>query len=108
LNYAGREACAECHEDKTEEMESDMHATISCESCHGPGLAHYDNPDSVRLIVPDERIFCGLCHGLNLTRKGKIAQVDLNDHNIDKKCIECHNPHLPWELTEEINPEENL
>ncbi len=108
LYYAGKEACAECHDDKTAEMESDMHANISCETCHGPGLAHYDNPDSVRLIIPDERASCGLCHAYNPTRNHKITQVDLSDHNIDKKCIECHNPHLPWEITEESTPEENL
>jgi DnaJ-class molecular chaperone len=108
MYYAGKDACAECHDDKALEMESDMHATISCETCHGPGLAHYDNPDSTRLIIPDERAFCGHCHAYNPTRKGMITQVDLNDHNVDKKCIECHNPHLPWELTEENNPEENL
>ncbi|MEZ5084676.1 MAG: hypothetical protein R2750_14735 [Bacteroidales bacterium] len=106
MNYAGKDACAECHDDKALEMESDMHAGISCESCHGPGLAHYDNPDSVRLIVPVEREFCGLCHAYNPTRKSKIAQVDLNEHNVDNNCIECHNPHLPWELKEKINPEE--
>lgn len=109
MNYAGKEACAECHEDKALEMESDLHAQISCETCHGPGLAHYNNPDSARLLVPDERAFCGLCHSFNPTRNKKnVTQVDLNDHNVNIKCIECHNPHLPCEVIEENNPEENL
>jgi hypothetical protein len=109
MNYAGKEACAECHDDKTAELANDVHAGISCESCHGPGLAHYDNPDSIRMIVQQERSFCALCHAINATRKiAVIVQVDLKEHNPDHKCIECHNPHMPWELKEEINPEENL
>jgi hypothetical protein len=109
MNYAGKDACAECHDDKTAELASDVHTGLSCETCHGPGLAHYDNPDSIRLIVPKERVFCGLCHAINSSRKVKvIVQIDLKDHNIGKNCIECHNPHMPWELKEESTPEENL
>ncbi|MCB2220734.1 MAG: hypothetical protein KQI35_10090 [Bacteroidetes bacterium] len=100
LQYAGRDACAECHDDKALEMESDMHAGLSCEICHGPGMVHYDNPKAGQLIIPDQREHCGLCHATNLTRVDKIAQVDLADHNPDQKCIECHNPHLPWEIAE--------
>jgi hypothetical protein len=109
MNYAGKESCTECHDDKTAELASDVHAGLACESCHGPGLAHYDNPDSNRVIVPNERAFCGLCHAINSSRNIKvIVQVDLKDHNPDKKCIECHNPHMPWELKEETTPEESL
>jgi len=100
MHYAGKDACAECHDDYVLEMESDMHAGLSCETCHGPGLAHYENPDSARLIVPDQREFCGLCHAMNATREYKLSQIDLQEHNPEKKCIECHNPHLPWEIVE--------
>ena len=100
LNYAGRDACAECHDDKAFEMESDMHAGLSCETCHGPGMIHYDNPEPGQLIIPDQREHCGLCHAVNVTRITRIAQIDMDDHNPDQKCIECHNPHTPWEITE--------
>jgi len=100
LYYAGRDACAECHDDKAEELVSGMHATLACESCHGPGLAHSEEPEPENIIVPTERKSCGICHAFNLTREGKVALVDLNDHNIDSKCIECHNPHKPWEIVE--------
>ncbi|MCF8304751.1 MAG: hypothetical protein K9I94_15855 [Bacteroidales bacterium] len=96
--YAGNEACAECH-DKAAEMEYDMHADLTCETCHGPGMAHYENPDN-KLIMPRDRSFCGLCHASNNTRKYKLAQVDLEEHNPGMKCVECHNPHLPWEIAE--------
>lgn len=100
LNYAGKEACAECHDDKAEELGLDMHANISCENCHGPGMAHYDNPEPSNINIPRERAHCGLCHQFNSTRGDKIAQIDLNDHNVESKCIECHNPHMPWEIKE--------
>lgn len=97
MQYAGKEACAECHDDKAEELSSGMHANLSCESCHGPGMVHYENPETTNIGKPDERVFCGLCHSFNPTRKDKIAQINLDEHNIDNKCIECHNPHNPWE-----------
>ena len=100
MHYAGKDACVECHEDKVEEIESGMHANISCESCHGPGLVHFDNPETTNIIIPAEREFCGRCHAFNLTREGKVAQVDLSEHNIENQCIECHNPHIPWEIAE--------
>lgn len=100
MNYAGKEACADCHDDKALEIKSDVHAGLSCETCHGPGQAHVDNPDSVKLIKPDQRVFCGTCHSYNPTRSKIIKQIDLKEHNTDKKCIECHNPHLPWQLKE--------
>ncbi len=97
LNYAGKQTCLECHEDKAMELESDMHSGISCETCHGPGLKHSENPDSSKMIVPAERAFCGLCHAFNPTREGILTQIDINEHNVKYKCIECHNPHAPWE-----------
>jgi len=102
LHYAGKAMCADCHEEKVESLASDAHSGLACETCHGPGLAHANLEDSASLIIPDSREFCGLCHSFNPTRKLKvIAQVDLSDHNVDKKCIECHNPHMPWDLKEE-------
>lgn len=102
LHYAGSESCAECHSDQVENLALDLHARISCETCHGPGLNHIELETSTSIIIPYDREFCGLCHSLNPSRKMKVvAQVDLNDHNIEKKCIECHNPHMPWELKEE-------
>lgn len=102
LHYAGKESCAECHEDEVEGLGSDLHASLSCETCHGPLLAHSNLEDSATVLIPKERELCGLCHSMNPTRKKKlIAQVYLNDHNIEKNCIECHNPHMPWDLKEE-------
>ena len=97
MHYAGKDACAECHEDYLLEQ-SNMQAGLSCETCHGPGLAHYDNPDTARLLLPIEREHCGLCHSYNPSRSsGVITMIDLNEHNPEDNCIDCHNPHTPWE-----------
>jgi DnaJ-class molecular chaperone len=101
LYYAGKQACAECHEEYLEYLSTDMHAGLSCETCHGPGLKHIATEDAANIQVPRTRELCGLCHGLNPTRKKDVvAQVDLKEHNVEQSCVECHNPHMPWEITE--------
>ncbi|NQU34499.1 MAG: hypothetical protein HQ521_14805 [Bacteroidetes bacterium] len=101
LHYAGKDMCNDCHEDQAINLASDVHATIACETCHGPGLAHIELETATSIIKPTDRNFCGLCHALSPTRKSNvIVQVDLSDHNIEQLCIECHNPHMPWELKE--------
>jgi hypothetical protein len=99
MHYAGRDACMECHDDMAAELAADAHASIACESCHGPGLDHATYADSIGIAKPSGREFCGLCHSLNPARKtGVVKQVDLKDHNTDNDCIECHKAHKPWEM----------
>jgi len=100
MNYAGKDACADCHEDKAAQIKSDLHAGLSCETCHGPGQAHSQDPESVKLIKPDQRSFCGTCHSMNASRPSFMQQIELKEHYPDKKCIECHNPHQPCQLKE--------
>jgi hypothetical protein len=97
--YAGQKACEDCHSDITELKAGNVHASLSCETCHGPGTEHINSTDSViPMQVPRTREFCALCHAKNAARKaGNVVQVDIAVHNPDQKCIECHNPHNPWE-----------
>ena len=37
VKYAGREACADCHQDVIELHSSGRHQFVGCETCHGPG-----------------------------------------------------------------------
>jgi hypothetical protein len=98
-HYSGKAACAECHDDMAAFLESDAHAGLSCETCHGPGLDHVNFADSVDMFKPSGREFCGLCHTKNPARNKKvITQVDLKDHYPENDCIKCHNPHKPWEV----------
>jgi len=107
--YAGREICYDCHDDIFMVKEADFHARLACEACHGPGLAHIDNPDSVDMILPVSRDHCGLCHQKNAAKpQNVITQIELQEHNPENKCIDCHNPHAPWELKDLDLPEENF
>jgi len=111
LHFAGQQSCVECHQDIAEMKEMDLHDVISCESCHGAALKHTEAnvPEDVDVTLNQSRQFCGLCHSINSAKPSNVIfQVDLKEHYTDKNCIDCHNPHSPWELNEENLPEENF
>jgi hypothetical protein len=99
IHYAGQQACFKCHQDIEDKKVQDVHSEIHCETCHGPGEKHSLNSKKEDILKPSGRAFCGKCHSLNAAKlKSAIFQIDLAKHNIGKNCIECHNPHQPWEL----------
>src|SRR5665647_561649 len=94
LKYAGQEACFNCHQDIEDLKQLDVHSEVRCETCHGPGQKHSENGDTTLLELPVSRESCGICHSTNAAKqKDAIFQVSLEEHNTQKKCIECHNPH---------------
>lgn len=101
-HYVGKSTCADCHDEEAAKLQSDAHAVLTCEVCHGPGYKHIDDPENNKLDKPGTREFCGKCHDMNPARNPNvITQVDIKTHNIDKKdCIDCHNPHAVWEMKE--------
>ena len=46
--YAGKKACEECHSDEYQKLMKHEHKGLACESCHGPGEAHVQNPGQSR------------------------------------------------------------
>ncbi|MBG0860627.1 MAG: hypothetical protein IQL11_14095 [Bacteroidales bacterium] len=101
VRFAGQKACLECHQDIDELKQQDVHSDISCETCHGPGQIHSENGDTTLLEKPVDRESCGICHSKNKARqKDVVFQVDLKEHNVQKRCIECHYPHQPWSMKE--------
>ena len=99
IHYAGQEACFKCHQNIEDLKATDVHSDIHCETCHGPGEQHAQKGDTTGYIRPGGREFCGRCHILNAAKKkDAINQIDLNKHNPGKNCLECHNPHQPWEM----------
>ena len=99
IHYAGQEACFKCHQDIQEKKLADVHSDIHCETCHGPGEKHVISSKKEDIFKPAGREFCGRCHSMNAAKlKSTINQIDLLKHNIGKNCIECHNPHQPWEM----------
>jgi hypothetical protein len=99
IHYAGQQACFKCHQNIEDKKSQDVHSDIHCETCHGPGLQHVVSSKKEDILKPTGRNFCGSCHVINAARqKSTVNQIDLNKHNIGKNCIECHNPHQPWEM----------
>jgi hypothetical protein len=99
IHYAGQQACFECHQDIEDLKLEDVHSTIHCETCHGPGQKHVVSGDIADIIKPSGREFCGSCHAKNAAKpKETIFQVNLAEHNTGKNCVECHNPHQPWAM----------
>jgi hypothetical protein len=100
-HFAGQQACLECHQDIEDKKLTDVHLNIHCEVCHGPGQKHVLSGEATDILKPGSREFCGTCHEKNAARRqSTIVQVDLSNHNTGKNCIECHNPHQPWEMKE--------
>jgi hypothetical protein len=101
VNYAGHELCGYCHDDIAASLASDLHSTLACEGCHGPGQKHVDDPEAHNIGLTPDRAFCALCHAKLPARNPEvITQIDPAGHNPDKNCIECHNPHMPLDISE--------
>jgi len=101
IHHSGQQACFDCHQDVEDLKQKDLHSTIHCETCHGPGQKHVLSMEAADIIKPDSREFCGVCHEKNAAkRQSTIVQIKISEHNVGKKCIECHNPHQPWEMKE--------
>ena len=95
INYAGQSACAECHEEQYDAKRKGFHMNLSCETCHGPGASHIEDPDNVTPTAPRERKFCPLCHTYNASRPRGFPQINPAGHNPMKPCFKCHDPHDP-------------
>jgi len=94
IHYAGALACSECHDEEPARVASGYHATLSCETCHGPAVAHIDDP-AVLPRAPRQRDFCPLCHTYDPSRPTGFPQINPVTHNPLLPCIECHDPHNP-------------
>lgn len=99
LHYAGQTVCVSCHDDFARAKKSNKHRTLSCETCHGAGLAHAKSPVDILPMRPkDEGVwaFCFHCHGSKAARPKWFSQIG-DDHFPGFACIKCHNPHsLEW------------
>jgi hypothetical protein len=95
--FAGRQACDECHSDEVHKLAKYEHKTVSCESCHGVGRAHADNPDTP---IPKLTFsHCVRCHEADPSRPKWLKQITLRTHYASgQRCTECHVPHQPNEV----------
>ena len=95
VRFAGRAACAGCHDDVVTARKGSRHEHIGCEACHGALAVHAAGPDDARPARPDPRVTCIRCHDTRAGKPAALPQVDVKDHAPQGPCTECHQPHHP-------------
>ncbi|PKP40996.1 MAG: hypothetical protein CVT95_13055 [Bacteroidetes bacterium HGW-Bacteroidetes-12] len=99
--FKGEKSCTECHQDVFDLKETDVHSGVRCESCHPPQIEAAIDCKVKPPIIKGTIEFCAQCHATNPGRLKKgVPQLDFKEHYENQNCIECHNPHAPWELKE--------
>lgn len=90
--FAGKDACMMCHEDIAK-VTAHFKAGVSCESCHGPALAHAEDFEKFKPLRTMSREECGRCHSISAAKRKGFPQVDLKEHNPGERCTSCHEIH---------------
>ena len=83
-----------------ENVKQTRYHDVQCESCHGPGLQHIEDPDASQPLAPisvDTGLTtgCGECHNgshhpfVNEWRQSKHAQVVTSAAG-NASCVQCH------------------
>ena len=103
--HVGEETCVTCHSEMTRGYHGSPHgraenprspiANKGCESCHGPGSRHVEDPATHPLVRFDKddpqeaSAACLTCH-----RRGDHAMWDGSAHDSrDLSCSTCHSAH---------------
>jgi len=107
-NYVGQDTCIGCHDIQGTTIQQTLHgkaqnprtpqAGLGCESCHGPGKDHVDDPSkpgSIRrfaMMSPrDASAACLTCHS-----RGNHTQWRGSMHDArNLSCTTCHSVHNP-------------
>jgi hypothetical protein len=96
--YADAAVCQRCHETEYAAWQGERHASVTCESCHGPLAEHAATapreaePGSLGLTMPDEGL-CVVCHEASPAKPAAFKQVDLAEHYPGGACLGCHDSH---------------
>jgi predicted CXXCH cytochrome family protein len=103
-SFVGNQACADCHQEYTRLFAGSPHARVhlevaalkgqtGCESCHGPGSLHVQQP-AVRGYIVNPRKDAGACFQCHVQTH---AEFNLPQHHplLEGKmnCVQCHDPH---------------
>lgn len=95
VNYAGHQACEDCHADVLAKKKDGRHAHVNCEACHGPLAKHAEDPSSLTPPKLDTAVLCVRCHEANGAKPKAFPQVVSADHSTGLPCDTCHQPHSP-------------
>jgi DmsE family decaheme c-type cytochrome len=119
-SYVGQAKCLECHDDMRKGYEGSPHhrledprtpaATKGCESCHGPGSRHAEDPgefrvnDFSKLSPEDANATCATCHN-----RGEHALWDGSQHEArNLSCTTCHSVHTYKSRTKQLKTSTQL
>ena len=99
--YVGNQMCVRCHAVPADHLTTGPHRSenlgsqvqLGCQTCHGPGRAHVQEPDNValqplvsRVSTADLRTACASCHG-------RMPEHDTAHAAADVSCASCHTVH---------------
>jgi DmsE family decaheme c-type cytochrome len=118
--YVGQDTCVTCHEGYDTTINASKHgfardartpaAAQGCESCHGPGEAHAQDPEKVKPLqflkmsaqaVTDT---CATCHN-----RGAHALWSGSQHETrNVSCVACHSVHAPRSQTAQLKAADQL
>lgn len=114
--HQGKMVCGSCHDDELNAHEKDVHVSVQCEACHGPGREHVkaregDAPDDQgRMFRELEQANCLACHRRLLARPNLFPTIDVDKHfalvgvkDPATKCQDCHSPHEPLFLERTVD-----
>jgi hypothetical protein len=93
--YAGREACAACHDEIVTQKKGGKHANVGCEACHNAAANHAEDPIGIQPFKPDTAKLCPICHEADSAKPKWFPQVVTTEHAQGLACGICHNPHQP-------------
>jgi DmsE family decaheme c-type cytochrome len=112
--YAGTETCVTCHTGYDASMNATKHgqarnprtpaAAQGCETCHGPGEAHANDPEKIkpalfdRMAAQDVTAACTTCHNRGVHALWKGSQHE--QRNVS--CVSCHSIHKPRSTTAQL------
>lgn len=105
--YVGSETCAGCHQEQFESYRHSVHAqtesgdwaVTGCESCHGPGADHVEDPLNVMVLFdPDDTTRTvsektGQCLGCHVQDAATFEYRSGSHMKGAIDCAACHKPH---------------
>lgn len=101
--HGGNTACASCHEDRMEEVETGGHASLACEGCHAPLSGHAAAGEKIAdMPVRRGAELCLRCHERLDARPATHPQINPVQHLEEQEaeagpesCFDCHEAHSP-------------
>jgi DmsE family decaheme c-type cytochrome len=113
--YVGADTCLGCHDDTIHGFDQTPHgkptnsrtpaAAQGCETCHGPGSRHVEDPSDdtairkfAKMSPRDVNATCLTCH----TRSEHTAWQGSTHDARNLSCITCHSVHNPRSATAQL------